>query len=198
MWSVTFRELLKEYYKVDVGIHSYGPCLWPGRLPPGTRVGNYCSLAGGLIALRRNHTVDRISQHPFFYNSELGLVERGLISEIIDNPLTIGHDVWIGMNVLIMPGCKSIGDGAIIAAGSVVTSDVPPFAVVGGVPAKLIRWRFPATLQELIARSQWWLRPVWELAEDFPVFQETAHLETVERLVMSMSKKNKDALSSRR
>ncbi len=173
MWSESFRELLRHYYQVDVGFHSYGPCLRPGRLPEGTRVGNYCSLAPGIQVLRRNHTIDRISQHPFFYNSTLGLVDRGLIQEFADNPLSIGHDVWIGLNVLITAGCKSIGNCAVLAAGSVVTADVPPFAIVGGVPAKLIRWRFTEPLREAVTRSQWWLRPVWDLAEHFPLFAET-------------------------
>lgn len=173
MWSQTFRSLLRRYYGIEVGIHSYGSCLWPGRLPEGTRIGNYCSLADGTVALRRNHTIDRISQHPLFYNSLLGLVERGLIRELAENPLTIGHDVWIGLNVMITPGCKSIGNSAVIAAGSVVTGDVPPFAIVGGVPAKLIRWRFSESTQELLTLSQWWLRPIWELAEHLELFMQT-------------------------
>jgi virginiamycin A acetyltransferase len=173
MWSQTFRELMISHHNVKIGFHSYGTCLWPGRLPPGTRVGNYCSLANGIVALRRNHTIGRISQHPLFYNSVLGIVDRGLIPEHSDNPLTIGHDVWIGLNVLIAPGCKSIGNSAVIAAGSVVTADVPSFAIVGGVPAKLIRWRFPESIQEALTLSQWWLRPIWELSKHFELFMQT-------------------------
>lgn len=126
MWAQTCRTLVRRHYGIEVGLHSYGSCLWPGHLPEGTRIGNYCSFADGVIALRRNHTIDRISQHPFFYNSSLGLVNRGFIPESSSNPLTIGHDVWIGLNVMIMPSCRTIGNSAVIAAGAVVTGDVPP------------------------------------------------------------------------
>ena len=182
MWSQSFRELLDRHYGVSVGLHSYGSCLWPGRLPAGTRVGNYCSLADGIVALRRNHTIDWVSQHPFFYNSTVGLVDQDLIPELSDNPLVIGHDVWIGFNTLITPGCKHIGDGAVIAAGSVVTADVPAFSIVGGVPAKPIRWRFPEPVREALARSKWWLKPVWELADQLDSFIATASPEIARTL----------------
>ena len=160
MWSLTFRELLRRYYDVEVGIHSYGPCLRPGYLPPGTRVGNYCSLAAGIQVLRRNHPIDRLSQHPFFFNSVTGLLDEDTIGPVTDNPLTIGHDVWLGFGVVVAPGCRTIGNGAVVAAQSVLTADVPPLAVVGGVPAKFIRWRFPQQLHDAWLGSGWWLKPV--------------------------------------
>lgn len=70
-------------------------------------------------------------------------------------PVTIGNDVWIGQNVLIQQGV-TIGDGAVIAAGAVVTKDVPPFAMVGGTPARIIRYRFPDSLIARIRRVGWW------------------------------------------
>lgn len=182
MWSQTYRELLREYYHVDVGMHSYGPCLLPGRMPPGTRVGNYCSLAPGIQILRRNHPIERATQHPLFYNANLGLVPPGLIPEHSDNPLTIGHDVWIGMNVLVTPKCRGIGNSAVIAAGSVVVADVPPYAIVGGVPAKFIRWRFPDTVRDTLEKTEWWLKPVWELFEHLDLFTRPATDEVAQRL----------------
>src|SRR5258708_39890935 len=107
-----------------MGMHSAGPCRLRGRFPAGTRVGNYCSFAAGIQVLRRNHPVDRISQHPFFFNSSVGLLDRDTIPLVEENPLTIGHDVWTGQNVLIAPGCRSIGDSAVVASGAVVTADV--------------------------------------------------------------------------
>jgi virginiamycin A acetyltransferase len=172
MWSTTYRELMRSHYGVSIGIHSYGPCLLPGHLPAGTRVGNYCSLAGGLQVFRRNHPVDRISQHPFFFNAAVGLLDRDTIPAVEDNPLTIGHDVWIGQNVLIAPGCRSIGHGAVVASGAVVTADVAACALVGGVPAKLIRWRLSEELRAAWLRSEWWLKPVSELAEQVDTFTE--------------------------
>lgn len=170
MWSVTYRELMCTHYGVEIGMHSYGPCLVPAYLPAGTRVGNYCSLAAGLQVFRRNHPVDRMSQHPFFFNVAAGLLDRDTIPTVKDNPLTIGHDVWIGQNVLIAPGCRRIGDGAVVASGAVVTADVPAFAIVGGVPAKLIRWRLSEERRTVWLKSEWWLKPINELAEQVDQF----------------------------
>ena len=163
MWSTTYRSLMLEHLGVEIGLHSYGPCLWPGNLPPGTRVGNYCSLAAGVEVLRRNHPTDRLSQHPFFFNSALGLLAKDTIPAEADNPLSIGHDVWLGLGVVVAPGCTTIGDGATVAAGAVVCRDVPPLAIVGGVPAKFIRWRLPQEVHAAWFESRWWLKSADEL-----------------------------------
>jgi hypothetical protein len=73
----------------------------------------------------------------------------------LPKPVTLGHDVWIGENALIKGGV-TIGTGAIVAAGAVVTKDVPPYAIVGGVPAKLIRWRFKEETIARLLKSEWW------------------------------------------
>lgn len=182
MWSVTYRELMQKYYNVVIGIHSYGPCLLPGQLPGPTRVGNYCSLAGGLQVFRRNHPLDRLSQHPFFFNAAAGLLDRDTIPAAETNPLTIGHDVWIGHNVILAPGCLSIGDSAVVASGAVVTADVPAFAIVGGVPAKLIRWRLSEELRATWGRSRWWIQPIDELAGALDSFLKPVDHDAFSRL----------------
>ena len=175
--SPTLRLLLEEHCGVHVGMYSYGQCLTPGGLPPGTRVGNYCSLAVGLSILRRNHPFDRISQHPFFFNRESGVVDHDNIEPTAANPLRIGHDVWIGQNAIITPSCKSIGDSSVIAAGAVITADVPPFGIVGGVPAKLIRYRLPEELQRILIETEWWLKSLPELEQFLPFFFKTLSVE---------------------
>lgn len=182
VWSGTFRDLIKTYYQVEIGAHSYGECLSPGRLPRGTRVGNYCSLAAGIQIFRRNHPVERPSQHAMFYNPSLGCVAEDMIDSDESNPLVIGHDVWIGQNVIITPGCKKIGIGAVVAAGAVVTRDVPDFCIVAGVPAKMVRWRFSSELQASLKASAWWLRPFDELRVVMPLFLERLTLDTVVEL----------------
>lgn len=156
MRSRHLRRMLLMHHGVTVGIYSYGPILKRGLLPRGTVVGRWCSVGQDLIVRRRDHPIERITQHPFFYNSKLGRVPRDTIALEEDNPLTIGHDVWIGDRVTIVGGCRSIGDGAVIAAGAVVTRDVPPFAIVGGVPARVLRARFPTPIAAIVARSRWW------------------------------------------
>lgn len=178
MWSATYRELMSRHCQVEIGIHSYGQPLVPGFLPPGTRVGNYCSLADGMTIFRRNHPTDRISQHPFFYNAAVGILKEDSIGNVEDNPLTIGHDVWIGHGVIVTAGCRSIGDSAVVASGAVVTSDVAPFAIVGGVPSKLIRSRISSELIDIIRASQWWLMPYSELVQHHHFFLKPLTLET--------------------
>jgi hypothetical protein len=169
-FSPTLRVILREQYGVEAGLCSRGWALKPGVLPPGTRVGNYTCLAAGLSVLRRNHTYDRFSQHPIFFNHKLGFVRSDTIKAVEDNPLLVGADVWLGANATVCPGCRRIGDGAIVAAEAVVTKDVPPYTVVGGNPAKVIRRRYSAEVEQTVAASRWWERSPEDLKEIFELF----------------------------
>jgi Hexapeptide repeat of succinyl-transferase len=84
--------------------------------------------------------------------------------------VTIGHDVWIGHGAIVMPGL-SIGHGAVVAAGAVVTKNVEPYAVVAGVPARRIKWRFEKTIRERIIQLTWWDWPQEKLALAIPDMQ---------------------------
>lgn len=163
MFSRTVRRILADYHGVDVGAYSYGDVLQPGVLPPGTKVGRYCSIGTGLIVRRRDHPLERNIMHPAFYSHHIGLVKYDTIPTNLDNPLRISHDVWIGDRVTILSGCKTIGNGAVLAAGSVVTRDVPAYAVVGGVPARQIRMRFNKERIAEIEASEWWEKSLSEL-----------------------------------
>lgn len=167
-FSQTLRELLKAHHDVEVGRYSYGDVLRPGVLPPGSRVGAYCSVGSGLIVRRRDHPVDRPIMHPFFYNRGLGLLERDTIVTNQENPLEIGHDVWIGDRVTVLSGCRRIGNGAVLAAGAVITKDVPAYGIVGGVPAKLLKMRFETAQIAELEASQWWQKSLSELIVQWP------------------------------
>ena len=117
---------------------------------------------------RRDHPIDRISQSPLFYNRALGLTRHDTIPEERDNPLTIENDVWIGDRVTILSGCRRIGNGAVIAAGAVVTRNVQPYSVVGGVPARQFRERFPRHIADRIEASRWWDLPLGDLLQIAP------------------------------
>jgi virginiamycin A acetyltransferase len=160
-FSWTLRRVLSEYHGVTVGAYSYGECLIPGAFPAGVDVGRYVSIAPEVRVFLRNHPLDRLSMHPFFYNAHLTYVENDTIST---GNLSIGHDAWIGARAMIMPGCRRIGIGAVVAAGAVVTHDVDDFAIVAGVPAKLVRYRFSKSIQLRVLESRWWSLPVEECA----------------------------------
>ena len=155
MRSASLRSIMQGCHGVAVGAHSYG-CFDPVRIPPGTRMGRYVSVGPGVAAYRRNHPLDRLSLHPYFYNPRHGAAQA---ADVPTEPLDIDDDAWLGAGAIILPGCRRIGRGAVIGAGAVVTRDVPAYAVVAGNPARVIRYRFdPATIRAA-ERSRWWLEP---------------------------------------
>ena len=135
-------------------------------------IGKFCALARGVkfIMNGANHKMSGISTYPFaiFGNGwEAAMPQPGELP--FKGDTVIGNDVWIGYDCLIMPGVR-IGDGAIIAARSVVTADVPAYTVVGGNPARRIKDRFaPAVVDRLLALA-WW---------DWPIEKITRHLATI-------------------
>jgi acetyltransferase-like isoleucine patch superfamily enzyme len=117
------------------------------------RAGNYCSL-GGSYLLGGQHGVDRVTTYPHRINFRMeGAGEDGFPTPTGDT--IVGSDVWTCEDSLVMSGI-TIGDGAIIAAGAVVTKDVPPYAIVGGNPAQLIRYRFDEAQIEALLEIRWW------------------------------------------
>ena len=131
-YSLTLRRIFREVYDIDAGIGSYG-CFTDG-FRPHVKIGNYCSIAPGVQRLVGNHPYSNVSTHPLFYKKEFGALSETHYDE---KHLTIGNDVWIGVNAIITGNCSRIGDGAIIGAGAVVTHDVPDFSIVGGYRPKL-------------------------------------------------------------
>ncbi len=166
MRSLTLRRIFADYHDVVIGLYSYG-CFRPADIPPGTRIGRYCSFASGVTVFNANHPLERPSLHPFFYNPVLGVVKRETIER---RGLTVGHDVWVGRNALITPAVRNIGNGAVVGAGAVVTRDVPPYAVVAGNPARIIRFRFSEEVQQRLEHSRWWEKSIEELSLDADAF----------------------------
>lgn len=122
-------------------------------------VGKFCSIACGAKFLfnSANHTLSSLSTYPFpIFFEEWGLNGRD-VAQAWDNKgdIVIGNDVWIGYEAVILAGV-TIGDGAVIGARAVVTRDVPPYTIVGGVPAKPIRKRFPQEVVEALLEIRWW------------------------------------------
>ncbi len=166
-FSLTLRRIFVDYHDIHIGLYTYGGCFSPNCIPRGTVIGRYCSIAQNLRVLNGNHPVENLSTHPFFFNSYYKYLSADTIRR---TKLVIGNDVWIGFNVIILPSAKVIGDGAVIGAGSVVTKDVPPFSVVAGNPAKLIRNRFSSETAGTILRSPWWNKSIEENIEKIEMF----------------------------
>lgn len=156
-FSGTLREILFRYHGVCVGEYSYGSCMLPGSWPAGVSVGRYTSVGNNVKIFLRNHPMERLSMHPFFYNKALGYLDS---DNIPSGSLKIEHDVWIGANVIFTSGCSRVGIGSVVGTGSVVTKDVPDFAVVAGNPARFLRFRFIQQIQEKIIESKWWEKSI--------------------------------------
>jgi acetyltransferase-like isoleucine patch superfamily enzyme len=171
LYSKTLRQIYLKYHGVEIGLYSYG-AFHPGFLP-GTIVGRYSSMPRDMLVINGSHPIAHRSCHPIFFNPNLGYVDRLLITR--RTKLIIGNDVYIGLDVTIMPSVTSIGDGSVIAAGSVIVKDVPPFAIVGGNPAKIIRYRFRQDTIDKITKSAWWEKDIDELKKDEQEFASFLH-----------------------
>lgn len=145
---------------------------------PNSVIGSFCSLARNIKVIRFNHPSHTfVSTSPVFF-STLGQTNQTYVSENhFDEELTIngrsviiGNDVWIGEDVKIKGGV-TIGDGAIVAMGAVVAKDVPPYAIVGGVPAKIIKYRFSQDVIEELLRIKWWTKDDTWLKENASCFR---------------------------
>lgn len=137
-------------------------------------IGKFCSIACGARFLfnSANHTMNSLSTYPFpLFFEEWGL-ERQNVAASWDNrgDIVIGNDVWIGYEAVIMAGV-TIGDGAIIGTRAVVTKDVPPYTIVGGVPAKPIRKRFSAPVISSLLKMRWWDWPKEKIAQNLSAIQ---------------------------
>lgn len=166
-----------KYNRIYKGSYLYnvklGKCTYvAGGKVSNTEIGSYSSigpdtLLGGL----GKHPTKLLSTHPAFYSSEkkAGISFQSVDSFAEFSNTLIGNDVWIGARAMVLDGI-TIGDGAIVAAGAIVTKDIPPYALAAGVPAKIIRYRFPDNVISELLGWKWWNLPfsvLQKLSEDF-------------------------------
>lgn len=133
-------------------------------------IGRFCQIASGVefVMNGANHQMNSVSTFPFYtlegWNQDTPLIE----DMPIKGDTIIGNDVWIGQNSTILPGIH-IGDGAIIGLNSVVSSNVPPYTIVAGNPAKIIRKRFDDELIEIMEKIKWWDKSIEEIDQLIPI-----------------------------
>lgn len=179
------------YRGCRIGRYTYGYESLLEYYPIAKEIGRFCSI-NITAKIWNNHPLDYVTTHPILdhpiFNSWENQCQRNkLISKYgkyfnnaeyedsalrKDLPVVIGNDVWIGANVVILPGVH-IGNGAVIAAGAVVSHDVEPYAIVGGVPAKLIKYRYSEEQIEKFLKIQWWNWEVEKIEENIELFYQT-------------------------
>ena len=134
-------------------------------------IGKFCSIGPDVKIGLGKHPPHFISTFPAFYSTlsqcNITFTSRNYFKET--GTITIGNDVWIGANAIIMDDVK-IGDGAIIAAGAVVTKDVEPYAIVGGIPAHTIKMRFTSEEISILMNFKWWDKDLTWLKKNFANF----------------------------
>jgi len=154
----------------DIGDHSY--------VNANTRIiksniGKYCSIGPNVILGMGIHPTDLISTHPAFYSNNKSFKtfsNKNYFEEY--EKITLGNDVWIGSNAIIMGGV-TIGDGAIVAAGAIVTKDVKPYEVVGGIPAKHIKMRLDKKIIDRLMKIKWWDKDESWIENNFSLFLDS-------------------------
>jgi len=169
LYSKLLRKIFIKYYDVDIGLYTHGGCFTIYNIDRYTTIGRYCSIAQTARVLNHNHPIEFKSTSAIFYNPVFKMVNVNPIEYI---PLIIGNDVWLGHNSIIMPNVKEIGTGAVVAAGAVVNKDVPPYAVVVGNPARIVKYRFEKEVIQELLKSKWWEKSIEELKPHMREFQE--------------------------
>ena len=168
-YSVIFSNVFLQHTTVDA--YSY---IQSGSVLTHTEVGKFCCIAGNVQIGLAAHPTSMVSMSPIFYDISQPL-PKFLIKENKFNKIflktTIKSDVWIGQGALIKSGVQ-IGVGAVVGAGAVVTKDIEPYSIVGGVPAKHIRYRFEKEIREKLLTSKWWEFDQGKLTNLAPYFPD--------------------------
>lgn len=167
--EVIYTNKLDIYKDYDIGDYTYGKPVIMFKQAD-LKIGKFCSIAENVVIfLGGNHRIDWITTYPF---NSLYKYFKG-VGRHPGNPTTkgdviIGNDVWIGYKACIMSGCR-IGDGAVIAANSIITKDIPPYAIAAGNPAKVVKYRFNTKDIESLNRIAWWNWSIEKIREAWPL-----------------------------
>jgi acetyltransferase-like isoleucine patch superfamily enzyme len=169
LYSKTLRKIFKNYHGVEIGMYTHGGCFIPYNFDRFTTIGNYSSIARTAKAINHNHGMEFKSTHAFFFNPLLKYCDKNLVEFI---PVKIGNDVWMGEGAIIMPSVTKIGDGAVIGAGAVVNKDIPPYAVVVGNPARIVKYRFSKDVIEELLESKWWEKDMDQIKPNLKEYKQ--------------------------
>lgn len=146
-----------------------------------SKIGKYCSISWNVSIGGANHDYNRITSHALLYASQFGFLGKGIEAKYnrFSDECIIGNDVWIACNAVVCRGVN-VGDGAVIAAGAVVTKDVEPYTIVAGVPAKVIKRRCSKELANRLQKAQWWTPNV--IKSNLDLFAEEITNESIYKI----------------
>jgi len=182
--ETVFLSAVIDHPNIEIGDYSYltdfervtdpaarlAPYLYPGA-PERLVIGKFCALAHGVrfITSSAMHPLHGVSTYPFriFSRADIGIYQEEVAGH---GNTVVGHDVWIGFEARVMPGV-TIGHGAIIGSCAVVTHDVPPYAIVAGNPARIVRMRFEPEVVDRLLTLAWWNWPVETILEALPLIE---------------------------
>lgn len=175
--TVINKSLLSGDITIGNNTTLWGPDIQVLSLIHPISIGSFCSIARSVTIQEYFHDYNRLTTY---------FIGRNIFGENIENevlskgPISIGNDVWIGTGVQIMSGV-TIGDGAVIAANSTVTHDIPPYAIVGGVPAKLIKYRFSQEIIDELLLLKWWNWDIEKIKQNHELFSMNLTLESFKK-----------------
>lgn len=184
------ESLLGEYVSIDRNNLVMGSCVGrytytgPFDMIFNAEIGSFSSISYGVTIGPPEHDYERISTHPFLHNGRYGILDENDLLEVskFNKPCTIGHDVWIGCNATILRGV-TVGCGAVIGANALVNKDVPPYAIVGGVPARIIKYRFEKDIIEKLMTLEWWNWNVEKIRNNRHIFTNKVTLDNLKNII---------------
>lgn len=182
--------ILDDFIRIDRNNHIYSSQLGRhtytgmGTVIMCAELGAFCSISWNVSIGGADHDYTRVTQHAFLYNNLDGIRPDGIECpyDRFANKLQIGSDVWVAAGAVITRGVK-IGHGAVVAANAVVTKDVPPYAVVAGSPARIIKYRFSEEIIGLLLEIEWWNWPLETIKENYSVLSEKPTEHALKRLL---------------